>query len=57
LHQGRSKALTSELTMPDNTRPFAIVAGASSGIGLEIARIAAAEGYESCHCCRRAGNS
>ena len=29
-----------------NTRPFAIVTGASSGIGLELARIAAKRGYD-----------
>ena len=30
----------------NNTRPFAIVTGASSGIGLELARIAAKRGYD-----------
>lgn len=30
----------------DNTRPLAIVTGASSGIGLELAKLAAGEGYD-----------
>jgi NAD(P)-dependent dehydrogenase (short-subunit alcohol dehydrogenase family) len=32
--------------MPDPTQPLAIVTGASSGIGLELARLAAQQGYD-----------
>src|SRR5688500_5924920 len=32
--------------MPDTLRPLAIVTGASSGIGLELAKLAAHEGYD-----------
>ncbi len=32
--------------MPDTTQPLAIVTGASSGIGLELARLAAQQGYD-----------
>jgi short-subunit dehydrogenase len=32
--------------MPDTSRPLAIVTGASSGIGLELGKLTAAEGYD-----------
>jgi len=32
--------------MPDGLRPLAVITGASSGIGLELARLAAQDGYD-----------
>src|SRR5689334_2064536 len=43
----RSANMSSTLSnTPGNSRPFAIVTGASSGIGLELAREAARHGYD-----------